>query len=170
MNTIEPLCEETQCELSFAFDEGRELPPSALAHAAQCTECSAFLNHMTATLPDLLALTLPPASIELRQRILALPHQQTAIAPTIKPKRYGISAAAAALVLGFCAYSWFDNQPTIDPVAVVAPEPTTVPTPAPHVSDMIRSAHEIAAMKADLRRGMASLQSTSNALNQLLIP
>lgn len=170
MNTIDPLCEETQCTLSFAFDEGRELPPSALAHAAQCADCTAFLNSMTATIPDRLSSSLPPAGIELRQRILALPQQQAAAQSSIKPKRYGISAAAAALVLGFCAYSWFDNQATTDPVTVVAPEPTAVPTPAPQVRDVIRSAHEIAAMKADLRRGMASLQSTSNALNQLLIP
>ncbi|MCW1886600.1 hypothetical protein OKA04_17815 [Luteolibacter flavescens] len=152
MDTLTPICEATQRQISEALDTATKLPASTLDHVEQCPGCAAFLDAWSGGLDEILAGPLPPAGLELRDKILSMPAENTRARGTRHRFRGYFSAAAAAVVLGICGYSLIDIETGGTAVRM---------TPAER---------ELAAIKSDFRRGLAALREPANALQRVLSP
>jgi hypothetical protein len=147
-------CHDIQAALSDAIDRGDPPPAPLLEHAADCQDCAAFLAAWSGDLDDVLAAPLPPAGLELRQRILALPAASRRSEGTRQRLRAIASAAAAAVVLGIAGYALIDVKPS-----------GTAISSRPNVAE-----RELAAIKSDLRRGLAALREPAGAIQRVLRP
>lgn len=152
METLSPICEATQHDISAALDDGIKLPAAVLDHVEHCSECAAFLDAWSGGLEGMLAAPLPPAGPALREKILAMPNESVRVESTRHRFRGYLSAAAAAVVLGICGYTLIDIRPV-----GTAHRPT-------------RGEKEYAAIKSDFRRGPAALREPASAVQRVLRP
>jgi hypothetical protein len=152
MDTLNPICETTQHEISAALDDGIKLPTAVLDHVEHCSECAAFLDAWSGGLEEMLAAPLPPVGPALRDKILAMPKESVRAESTRHRFRGYLSAAAAAVVLGICGYTLIDIQPV----------GTT--------HRQTRAEKELAAIKSDFRRGLAALRQPTSAVQRVLRP
>lgn len=152
MDSLNPECESAQQALSSAMDDGTPFPAAALDHADRCGACNAFLDAWTGGLGDRLAAAPAPASPSLRSAILELPEIPSRRHTTRPRWQRFISAAAAAVVLGFFAYTLVDVHP------------------AGTAADARHDAREkeLAALKSDLRRGLVALRAPSSAVQRVI--
>ena len=152
MDTLNPTCEATQCEISAALDDGLKLPAAVLDHVEHCPDCAAFLDAWTSGLEGMLAAPLPPAGPALREKILSMPGESVRVESTRHQFRGYVSAAAAAVVIGICGYTLIDIHPQ-----------GTADRPS-------RAEKEYAALKSDFRRGLAALREPAGAVQRVLRP
>jgi hypothetical protein len=152
METLNPICEATQREISTALDDGIKLPAAVLDHVEHCSECAAFLDAWSGGLEGMLAAPLPPAGPALREKILSMPKESVRVESTRHRFRGYLSAAAAAVVLAICGYTLIDIQPV----------GTT--------HRKTRAENELAAIKSDFRRGLAALREPASAVQRVLRP
>jgi hypothetical protein len=152
MDTLNPICEATQREISAALDDGIKLPAAVLDHVEHCPDCAAFLDAWSGSLEGMLAGPLPPAGPALREKILAMPGESVRAESTRHRFRGYLSAAAVAVVLGICGYTLID----------IRPEGTTRRTTV--------AEKELAAIKSDFRRGLAALREPASAVQRVLRP
>jgi len=152
MESLNPICEATQHEISAALDDGIKLSPAVLDHVEHCPECAAFLEAWTGGLEGMLAAPLPTAGPALREKILSMPKESVRVESTRYRFRGYVSAAAAAVVLAICGYTLIDINP------------------AGTVHRQTRAEKEYAALKSDFRRGLAALREPANAVQRVLRP
>lgn len=157
MENLDPICDAVQREISAAIDDGTKLPAALFRHAEHCPECTAFLEAWSGGLEAKLTSPLPPAGLELREKILAFPKRNAGarVAPAAHRFRRYISAAAAVVVLGICGHMLIDVRSTGD----VAVSTETSP-----------GEKELAAIKSDFRRGLAALREPTGAVQRVLSP
>ena len=149
--TPKPECEAAQLALSTTMDTGIDLPEGVMEHVANCPECSAFDEAWSGGINSILAKQLPPAGIKLRETILSLPTAGGSHQASVGSLRGYISAAAAAVVLGFFAYSLVDIRPADRGVSKRE-------TPA---------REELAALKSDFSDGLAALRGPAGAMQRV---
>lgn len=152
METIDTVCDQTQQEISFALDESRPIPHPALEHARACPQCAVFLSAWTSGLHQCLASPLPPAGIDLRESVLALPSRPS----TPGTGRFSkvVSAVAVLLLLGIAGHLLIDIRPARTRTQ----------------AGMGLQDREIAALKSDFRRGLGALRAPSGAIRHVLAP
>ena len=152
LNALNPKCDATQRDISAALDEGIKLPAAVLNHVEHCPDCAAFLDAWSGGLEGMLAAPLPPAGMELRERIHAMPVEVSRVENTRHRFRGYLSAAAAAVVLGIAGYTLIDVRP------VGTTKRTTM------------AEREYAAIRSDFRRGLAALREPASAVQRVLRP
>ncbi len=153
METVNPMCEAAQQAISGALDENVALPATVLDHAEDCPACAHFLAVWTGGAAEALATRGPVAGPALRAAVLGLP--QAAVASAVPTSRWprvrrGLSAAAAVLVLGFCARLLIDVRPGETRRTDEAAQ------------------QEMAALREDMRQAVATLRQPAGALHRLL--
>lgn len=153
MEDIDPTCDAVQAGLSAAMDGGERLPDAWMRHARHCSECAAFLEAWGGGLDEMLAGHVPPPLPELCEKILLLPVEARASRTDHRFRNY-LSAAAAVVVLGVCGSLLLDVRPA-GSVASAEPSPAD---------------RELAAIKSDLRRGLAFLGEPTGAVKHTLAP
>ncbi|MCW1921625.1 hypothetical protein OKA05_03615 [Luteolibacter arcticus] len=154
MDTLNPICEAAQRDISAALDDGIKLPASVLDHAEHCHDCAAFLDAWSGGLEEKLAAPLPPAGLELREKVLAMAGESVRVESSRHRLRGFVSAAAAAVVLGICGYSLIDIEPA----------------GTSQVHKASYAEREFAALKSDFRRGLAALREPAGAVQRVLSP
>ena len=152
MDTLNPTCDAIQRDISTALDEGIKLPAAVLDHVEHCPDCATFLDAWSGGLEGMLSAPMPPAGLELRERILAMPTEVSRVENTRHRFRGYLSAAAAAVVLGVAGYTLIDVRP------VGTTKRTTM------------AEREFVAIKADFRRGLAALREPASAVQRVLRP
>lgn len=152
MDILNPICDATQRDISAALDEGIKLPAAIVDHVEHCPDCAAFLDAWSGGLEGMLAAPLPPAGLELREKILGMPAEVSRVESTRHRFRGYLSAAAAAVVIGIAGYTLIDVRP------VGTTKRQTI------------AEREYAAIKSDFRRGLSALREPANAVQRVLRP
>ncbi|MEK7950149.1 hypothetical protein [Luteolibacter soli] len=152
MDTLNAICDATQRDISAALDEGIKLPAAVIDHVEHCPHCAAFLDAWSGGLDEMLGAALPPAGLELREKILAMPRESVRVESTRHRFRGYLSVAAAAVVIGICGYTLIDVRPVGT-------------THRPSVAE-----REYAAIKSDFRRGLTALREPAGAIQRVLSP
>jgi hypothetical protein len=141
-------CERVQWAISEAMDGGVEVPMEAKQHAWECGECGRFLAAWSGGRGSVLGEPVPEADEMLRARVLALPGSGSA---WVRVRGY-LSAAAAVVVLGSGVYFLVEVRPTGE-----------------HAGARRAAAErELAAIRRDVREGVAALRVPAGALQRVL--
>ena len=167
MNSLNHLCDTIQQEISSSIEDGLPLSTEIIHHTECCENCAEFAEFSSGGVMSLLAETLPPAGIALREEILSLP--QTARAakvvshPSPTAARRGreiLSAIAAVMVSGCCGYWLID----VHPAGTAAS--TRVATILP--IGKLAAAKEFLALEKDFNQGFAELDGPIGSIQSLL--